>query len=202
MTEVGHSVVFAAVEGVLDEVVLRRLLADVGARPAAVYGKQGKQRLRERIGDYNNASRHGRWVVIVDLDTDDECAPSLRRHWLARPAPGMCFRVAVHEIESWLLADRAAFSRFMGIPLVRVPLRPDGEKDPKRAIVDLARASRYGAISEDMVPRPGACRDVGPAYTSRLAEFAGANWRPDEAARNSDSLARCIRRLAEMVAAR
>jgi hypothetical protein len=141
-------------------------------------------------------------VVIVDLDTDEDCAPLLCRHWLARPAPGMCFRVAVREVESWLLADRAAFSRFMGVPQARIPLSPDTEPDPKRTIVDLARASRYGAISEDMVPRPGAGRDVGPAYTSRLAEFASANWRPEDAARNSDSLARCIRRLAEMAAAR
>ncbi len=198
MMDPGHRVVFAAVEGMLDEVVLRRLLADIGVEPVAIYGKQGKQRLRERIADYNNAARNGRWIVLVDLDSDEDCAPLLCRHWLTRPAPGMYLRVAVREIESWLLADRVALSRFLGVPLARVPLIPDEELDPKRTIVDLARASRYGAISEDMVPRPGAGRDVGPAYTSRLAEFASAIWHPTEAAQNSDSLARCLRRLTEM----
>jgi hypothetical protein len=201
MTESGHPVVFAAVEGMLDEVVLRRLLSDVGAEPAAVYGKQGKQHLHERMSDYNRAARHNRWIVLVDLDTDEDCAPLLRQHWLDHRAPGMCFRVAVHEVESWLLADRVAFSRFLGVPRARLPMMPDDELDPKRTIVGIARSSRYNAISEDMVPRHGSGRPVGPAYTSRLAEFATTSWRPTEAARNSNSLRRCLTRLHELISA-
>jgi hypothetical protein len=197
MTESGL-VVFAAVEGMLDEIVLRRLLADVGVEPAAVYGKQGKQHLRERVPDYNHAARHSRWVVLVDLNTDEECAPLLREQWLADPAAGMCFRVAVHEVESWLIADRVALSRFLGVPRTRLPVMPDDELDPKRTIVSIARSSRYNGILEDMVPRPGSGRPVGPAYTSRLAEFASMNWRPEVAADASESLRRCLARLGEL----
>ena len=46
----------AAVEGSLDEVIVRRLISHVGATPAAIYGKQGKHHLLERLHSYNAAA--------------------------------------------------------------------------------------------------------------------------------------------------
>jgi len=48
-----------------------------------------------------------------------------------------------------------------------------------------------------VVPRPESGRSEGPAYTSRLIEYAQGTWRPDVAAQHADSLARLCRRLAE-----
>jgi hypothetical protein len=191
-------VITAAVEGDLDEAVLRRLVEYIGATPGPVYGRHGKAHLRQRLAGYNQAARLAPWVVLVDLDHDADCAPPFRSAWLPNPAPNMCFRIAVRMVEAWLLADRDRLSRFLRVPPSQLPLKPEELNDPKSTIVDLARRSRRRDIREDMVPRPGSGRTVGPAYTSRLIEFVAqgpAGWRPDVAAKLSDSLERCLRRL-------
>ena len=49
-----------------------------------------------------------------------------------------------------------------------------------------------------MVPRPGSGRLVGPAYASRLIEYAEAHWRPEVAGQCTDSLRRCRERLVQL----
>lgn len=194
--------VSGAVEGLVDEAVVERLVEDVGAFPGPVHGKNGKPRLRARINGYNDAARFSPWIVLVDLDQEADCAPPLVRAWLPAPAPQMCFRVAVREVEAWLLADRARIARFLSVRAADVSGDPEALPDPKLALVDLARRSRRREIREDMVPRPGSGRAVGPVYTSRLIEFVTdrqRGWRPSIAARSADSLARCIQRLRSMV---
>ncbi len=188
-------VISGAVEGLIDEAVLRRLIEHVGATAGPVFGKNGKAHLRQRIRGYNQAAHYRPWVVLVDLNRDAECAPPLRRAWLPHPALKMCFRVAVRAIEAWLLADRERISAFLGVPMAGIPLNTEEVEDPKGAVVDLARQSRKREIREDMVPRPESGRGVGPAYTSRLIEFVShrqAGWRPAAAAKSSDSLRRCL----------
>lgn len=104
----------------------------------------------------------------------------------------MHLRVAVREIEAWLLADGAALAAFLGVPVSRVPQRPESLLDPKRAITDLAAASRRRSIREEIAPRPGSGRQVGPLYTTRISEFTTTHWRPEVAEAQSDSLRRCI----------
>lgn len=189
-----------AVEGLPDEAVARRLIRHVGAEPGPVYGKLGKPHLRERITGYNHAARHAPWLVMVDLDQEADCAPPLRAAWLRDPAPRLCFRVAVRAVEAWLMADAVALAAFLGVTVRRVPADPESISDPKQVMVSLARASRRRSIREDMVPREGSGRGVGPVYTSRLSEFASLHWRPVEAALRSDSLRRaiaCLQRLAQ-----
>lgn len=118
-------VIMAAVEGLVDEAVIRRLAEYVGVQVGQVYGKNGKDHLRQRIGAYNNAARISPWIVLVDLNRDAECAPPLREAWLHQPATNMCFRVAVREVESWLLADRGRLARFLGVPISRVATTPE-----------------------------------------------------------------------------
>jgi len=193
--------VSGAVEGFVDEAVLRRMLEHVGAKAGTIYGKNGKQDLRKRIHGYNDAARRSPWAVLVDLNHEADCAPALLASWLKGSAPLMCFRVAVHETESWLLADPERLARFIGSSVSLIPRGPEKIDDPKLCMVNLARRSRRRGVREDMVPRDGSGRDIGPAYTSRLMEFAQnkkVGWRPQVAARNSDSLKRalhCLRRL-------
>jgi len=75
-------VLTAAVEGLVDEAVVRRLAKHVGVEVGPVYGKNGKGHLRQRIAGYNNAARISPWVVLVDLNREAECAPPLRDAWL------------------------------------------------------------------------------------------------------------------------
>jgi hypothetical protein len=194
-------VISAAVEGLVDEVILRRLVRDAGVSLSAVYGKNGKDHLRKSLPGYNRAARFSAWLVLVDLNSDAECAPPFIASWLQDPAPQMCFRVAVRAIESWLLADRERLGQFLGLATSLIPGDPEALLHPKRVMVDLARKSRRRDVREDMVPRPGSGRSVGPAYSSRLIEFAETHWRPPAAARHADSLRRFLTRLTDLAKA-
>ena len=194
-------VVHGAVEGLLDEAVLRRLVHMTGGVPGSVYGKNGKVHLLEKLTGYNQAARFSPcpWLVLVDLDQSYMCAPPARARWLAGSARRMCLRIAVHEIEAWLLADRDGISKFLAVRNSLIPENPEAELDPKRTMVEIASYSRRSEIREDMVPRPGSGRSVGPAYPSRLIEFVERSWRPDNASHRADSLRRCLERLGELV---
>lgn len=190
-----QTVVFAAVEGPVDEAVVRAVIAHAGGVPGPVYGKKGKGDLRNRIRSYNHAARLSPWVIVVDLDHEADCPPGLVADWMPDPAPHMCFRVAVRTVESWLMADAARLAAFLKVSIDAVPTRPEQVEDPKETMVNLARRSRSRDIRLDMVPRSGSGRKVGPAYGSRLVEFvewSPHRWRPDVAAERSESLRRCI----------
>jgi hypothetical protein len=191
-----------AVEGVLDEAVVQILLKHLGARIGRVYGRQGKPHLERSLGGYNEAARLGPWLVLLDLDSDADCAPILRAKLLATESPMMLLRIAVPEIESWLLADRERFARFTGVALSVVPRMPEAEANPKRSVVDLARRSRRRDIRADLVPRTGSGRSEGPGYTSRMIEFVldrENGWRPEVAEENADSLRRCVAALKRLI---
>ena len=162
------TIISAAVEGDVDEAVVRRLVAHAGGQTGDVYGKNGKPALRRRIDGYNNAARYTPWVVLVDLDNDADCAPSIREEWVPAPAPNLCFRIAVREVEAWLMADVQTLARYLSVGLSRISADPETLERPKDAMVDLARRSRRNDIRKDMVPRQKSGRRVGPAYASRL----------------------------------
>ena len=87
----------AAVEGIIDEAVARRLITHAGRQVGMVYGRNGKHALRQKLNGYNNAAYYAPWVVLVDLDHDADCAPPIRQAWLPVSAPNLCFRIAVRE---------------------------------------------------------------------------------------------------------
>jgi hypothetical protein len=197
-----ETVISGAVEGPVDEAVLRRLIHVIGATPGPIYGKRGKDRLVQQVTAYSHAARLAPWVVLMDLDRDADCAPILRNRLLPDLAPALCFRIAVRAIEAWLLADRERFAEYFGIVLSKVPPQPEVLTDPKRAVVDLARSSRRKEIRHDLVPRQESGRTVGPAYTSHLLAYIqeGPNgWRPSIAAEGAQSLKRALRCLERLL---
>lgn len=141
--------VTVAIEGIVDEAVARRLIDCVGGQTGNIYVRKGKSRLEKKIEGYNNAARFSPWFVLADLDTG--CAVALRNAWLPAPASFMCFRIAVHEVEAWLLADAETLAEYLNTRVSRVP--PDLERlpDPKGSMIALAPISkrknlqRYGA---------------------------------------------------------
>ncbi|MEW6532885.1 MAG: hypothetical protein AB1473_18795 [Thermodesulfobacteriota bacterium] len=198
----GAVVISGAVEGIVDESVVRRLVAHAGAIPGSIYGKNGKQHIRMRIQGYNNAAHRSPWIVVVDLDNEADCAPPLCSEWLPHPASFMCFRVAVRQVEAWLLADREQIASFLGVSRSQIPGDPESLTNAKETMVNLARQSRRKEILQDMVPRTGSGRIVGPAYSSRVIEFATSHWRPDVASSHAESLARAVGCLKRLIVAR
>ena len=196
MADKPRFVIQAAVEGIVDEMVIRRLIEHVGYFDLrGVYGKNGKDSLKQDIKRYNNAAKFTNWFILVDLDHDVDCAPGLILEWLPQPAQFMFFRVAVRSIESWLLADQENISDFLGVHRKNIPVNPETLDDPKDFMIQLVRKSKRSDIREDMLPREGSGRKIGPAYSSRLIEFINHQrygWRLDVAAKNSDSLLRCL----------
>lgn len=188
-----------ATEGLIDEQVALRLLKEAGFELAGAYGRKGKQHLRDRVSAYNAAAVREPWLMLVDLNSEADCAPDLRGIWLPRgAAENFCFRVAVREVEAWLLADAGAFAAFLSVSRSRIPTQPEALEDAKREVVNLGRSSRRRDIREDIVPPERSGRAVGPAYTSRVVEFVQSDWSPQRAADAADSLARCLAALAEL----
>ena len=180
------------VEGDLDEAVLKKVLDLVGIEVTNVYGRRGKNYLKENVGRFNQAARHGKWVLLVDLNKDAECPPPLIATWLPTQHPNLQFRVAVRAIEAWLLAERDEMARFLAVSPQRIPLQPEGEERPKNTLIDLARYSRNRSIRGDIVPPIGSTASQGKLYTSLLIEFALRHWNPERAAANSPSLRRSL----------
>ena len=202
MSPVIPIVISSAVEGIVDEAVVKRLIVEAGGEIGPIYGKRGKSLLKQRINGYNNAAHHHPWIVLVNLNREADCPPPFKAVWLQNPGPFMCFRIAVREVEAWLLADHERFASFFRVRLSDIPTAPELMDDPKEVVIELSRKSRDRDIRLDMVPRPGSGRKIGPAYVSRLIEFvsdAQKGWRPDRAARSSDSLRRCLVRIRELV---
>ena len=98
--------------------------------------------------------------MLVDLDDDADCAAALCADRLPDPAPHLCFRVAVREMETWLLADREAAARFLSVPGSRIPQDPETVANPDvaGAVVPRIDCPLFGAGR-----RPAASRSAPTA---------------------------------------
>lgn len=186
------------VEGDTDIPVVSALAASTGWTVATWLDMAGKDRLDECVRDFNRAARSNPWFVLRDLDQDAECAPTFVKASGLRPSRFMVFRLAVRQVEAWLLADAAALASFLHVPERRLPRDPDAEEDPTRTLVQLARRSTRRSIHRGMVPRAGFSAQVGPEYEAMLIEFATNHWSLERACARSPSLARARRALREL----
>ena len=185
------------VEGVTDKAVVAKLLNATGIYKYSIKVAGGKSKILNKLGGYNQSARFGsNWLVVMDLDKDSGCAPEYLRQLLPAPSDKMALRFAVRASEAWLMADFEQMEDFTGINRSRFPASPDEELDPKQALLDLIAARcRRTKLKQAMLPVPGSGRRVGPDYVANLLQFTQFHWRPEVAARNSDSLARCIHAL-------
>ncbi|WP_273278520.1 hypothetical protein [Methanothrix soehngenii] len=155
--------------------------------------------LKRNICGFNKASKGMPYLILTDLDYR-ECAPILIQEWLPETKnPNLIFRIAVREVESWVLADRLGFARFLGIAQNKLLDNPDDLPDPKAHLINLARVSRKRDLREDIVPRRGSTAKQGPAYNERLISFIQKSWNPSMARLQSPSLDRTLRALESFV---
>lgn len=195
-----------AVEDALSEVVAKRLVSDYlpGADVVGTMGYQGIGFLRRRMRDLNQIALYQNPVlVLADLDSPEDCAPNRvsRLSGGLTVAPNLLIRIAVMEIESWILADRRGIAKWLGIATNVVPPNAESLNDPKRTLVELASRSRSRALRDAITPQGvrGSSR-TGPGYNGTLGEFVTQRWSPDAARRNAPSLERAIARITELTA--
>lgn len=160
-------------------------------------GKRGDQFIKQNLNGYYNASRQYLYIILNDLDRSYNCAPEKIRDWLNRPPRNnFIFRIAVHEVESWILADRRGIASYLKIPLNSIPYHPESLPDPKQSLIQLARHSRSRQIRTDILPPPNSNAEHGRGYNSCLTKFIHNNWNLNEAIDSSDSLERAYNRIA------
>ncbi len=190
--------VWLVFEDELSGAILRRLVSEV--RPQLAVDRaittHGNARLLAGVAKYVGMSRAGfPHIVLTDLD-NYHCPPELLDHWRVPPLPGlMLFRIAVREVESWVMADRSGFAALVGITLAKVPMVPDALEDPKQTLLNLVRRSRRSALKHDMLPTQGSVASIGPFYNDILGRFVREKWNITEAVKHSQSLRKAVLRL-------
>jgi hypothetical protein len=185
------------VEDVLSLYVMEKVMAHTkrGYVVARAINVGGVDRIRMSLTKYRTASLAMAHVVLVDLD-DAPCAPLLRQQWGAITLPeSMLFRVAVREVEAWVLADRAGFASFAGIPTSKVSRTPETLPDPKQSLINLVRQSRNRRLAAQLVPEQGTSMSKGPLYNERLGQFVREKWDVAAAMQAAPSLKRTVERL-------
>jgi hypothetical protein len=121
------------------------------------------------------------------------CAPDLIQEWLGGSAhPNFLVRVAVREVEAWLLADPDNLSDFLGLTPKDMPANAEALTHPKEEIVRLAALSPKAEIKENLVPRPGSTATTGRLFNRCLIRYVQDLWDVDAAAINADSLNRAL----------
>lgn len=114
---------------------------------------------------------------------------------LNRGGYGYLNRVAVREVEAWLLADREAFAEFLGISVTLIPQDVDAIADPKQKLINLARKSKNKTLREGIVPNSKTTAKIGRDYNGQLIPFVKQIWKVDSAIPNSSSLERAMKAL-------
>ena len=190
--------VILAVEDRLSDAVATKILEKFDVGILKRIGYKGKSDLERKTLELNRAANGITVFMLTDLDSPQDCPPRLIRSWIKGTLnPRFFFRVAVMEVESWIMADRIGFAAFLSIPSHQIPSPTDNILNPKEFLVSLARRSRKKAIREALVPRPEANFSVGTEYNTLLSEFVQDYWNLERAATVSPSLKRTLERLSQ-----
>jgi hypothetical protein len=191
-------------EDELARIVIKRLIAEhcPNARISRPDPARGGE-IESLVCNYNLLAR--KYPIFILVDEDGDCAPGKINRWFQGQAihANMLFRVAVDEVESWLLADRPGMADFLGVPPSKIPVTTSRRNDTEISfslnyksslylMKDIVPYSRKSTIKQRLLPRNHAKK--GPEYNSTLKEFIPI-WDIEKAAENSSSLQRTITRI-------
>ncbi|MDO4569611.1 MAG: hypothetical protein Q4D38_04425 [Planctomycetia bacterium] len=155
----------------------------------------GQGKIKKRILSYNLMAKNGKPAfVVTDLD-QKECPATLISEWLGDVpvSENLLFRVAVREVESWVLADISSITRFLGVGKKLIPENTDTLPDPKAFLIQLAKKSKKRDI-KGIIPRNESA-SIGLDYNHQLCRFVQEHWRIENAILHSPSLKRSVERL-------
>lgn len=183
---------------VIIEKMIKYALPDLNLTLSNFGRLEGKSYIQKKINDINNLSIPQPFFILVDLD-EESCAPQLIKQWLKRPCRNnLLFRIAVHEVEAWLLADVDGFSHFLQMDYSFINqeiLNPDEIRNPKEKLISLVDRSRKRELKNDMVNKHQTYFRQGPGYNTRLIEYVLSFWNIERAAKKSESLNRSLKAL-------
>ncbi|MGH1393723.1 MAG: hypothetical protein ACRAVC_06780 [Trichormus sp.] len=183
-----------AVEDDLSEAVLKAILRQ-SQRSFSVgtcLKRGGYGYLKKILPGINHAAKGSPYLVLTDLDKND-CPLALITEWLSYPKhPNLIFRVAVIEVEGWLLAHREAFAQFLGISVDLIPDDLDSVPDPKQFLINLTKKSRKRYLRDAIVPAKNSTAKVGKDYNGQLIQFVNQNWQSELAKTHSRSLEKAV----------
>lgn len=191
------SSIILVAEDDLSGAVLEKLLAfsDRSFKVDRIIITHGNMQLKAGIPKFRSASHVFPHIILTDLDRYP-CPQDLIESWGTKNLPPrMLFRIAVREVEAWLMADRKGIASFLHIDILRVPLNPENEIDPKRTLVNLAKKSRKRHMAKEIAPEQGSSAKIGPLYNSHMVNFVTTQWCIDRAIPHSPSLERTMTRI-------
>jgi hypothetical protein len=185
-----------ATEDALGQAVASRLVTSFTRSEVHLkLGQKGFGHLKNNLKRYIELADQIPLLLLTDLD-QLICAPALVGSWIGNinilPGPNFIFRVAVKEVESWVLADEIGCKSYFGFKAV--PKNPDTLADPKRTLLNLAAKAKR-EIRENLIVTRGAIAAQGVGYNAVLTNFVEQTWDPDRAILNSPSLRKACDRL-------
>ena len=196
----GLNNVILVVEDRLTDAVSTKILEHFGVEIVKKVIYEGNSYLQQKAQSYNQAAHEECGVfMLTDLDSPKICPPTLIQSWVKGHLNHWFFlRIAVMEVESWIMADRQAVSEFLKVPIDHIPRNTDEITYPKEFLVSLARKSKSAGLRRALVPaRNNKTAKVGNEYNPRLNQFIQNHWNLERAASVSPSLKRTLDRLAQ-----
>jgi len=160
-------------------------------------GLSGFGQIKVQMPAFNNLAKLRPIIVLTDLDVHVQCPGDLWGKWMPNVTkhPNLILRVAIKEVEAWLLADRDNMADLLSISVGNMPAYPEALADPKIEIVNLARNSPSDEVKHALVPVHGSTAEVGRSFDTTLAHFARNTWDIDAAVKTSNSLNRAVKAL-------
>lgn len=197
-TRMGLNKIILVTEDLLSAAVSTKILAHFGIDIVQSVIYEGQTYLQRKAPSFNKTAHEACGVfMLTDLDSPNLCPPRLIASWLhSARNPRFLLRVAVMEVESWVMADRRAFAEFLSIPVHRVPRNTDEILNPKEFLISLVLRSKKRRLREELVAtRITRTPHPGDKYNEHLSTFVKNQWDIDRAASASPSLSRTIARL-------
>lgn len=138
-----------------------------------MYARGGFGYLKKQSPAFNNAAKACPFLLITDLDRQP-CPSHLIAEWLKIPKhPHFLLRVAVREVEGWLLGDPIGFGAFLGLKTTFDFESPEHLPDPKQELLKLANKSPRKSIRDALTWHDKATGQLsqGPDYNAPLVRF-------------------------------
>ena len=157
-----------ATEDELSEAIGLRLIAESPFHEADVLPlrRNGSGYLKSKVESWRQLAGQQVVLLLTDLDQID-CPVALRNEWLGtRPVPDrLLLRIAVREIESWVLADHDAMRKLIG-DRGKLPPAPDELGDPKAFLLNMVRKYAPRDVKQDLLAERGAMASRAWATTA------------------------------------